>query len=281
MAEPIELPQRHYVYVLYHDTDMGRPFYVGMGSGKRLQYHHGERWHRGLRGEIIRELKRTLGFIPSQKVAEGLTKAAAYALEIELIKQFGRIPNGPLTNLTDGGEGSNKPQGIPCAPEARVKISASLTGKKQSLETIAKRAAASSIAQRGKKRGRQSPETQAKRSAALKMYRAALKAGGGVHPAMHGKKHSLETRAKMSTTAKRNGNKPPREKLRALKASPETKQKMSAAQVRRWARIPKDQRQVSPEAIQNMKAAVRPPISEETRRKLREAAKLQWERQNG
>lgn len=228
MADLIEPPPRFYVYILYHDAGMLRPFYVGMGSGKRLQYHHGERWQAGRRGEIIRDLKRTLGLVPNQKIAEDLTKAAAYALERELIKQIGRMPDGPLVNVHHGGGGSNGRLGRPVSPETRAKISASLTGKKQSPETIAKRAAAVGLAHRGKKRGPQPDAVRKKRAASLSL---AHQVGRFLGTGMTGKKHSAATRAQMSETAKRNGHRPPVHHFgRPGKLSKEVRLRMSIAQ---------------------------------------------------
>jgi hypothetical protein len=109
-------------------------------------------------------------------VSENLTEAESHALEIELIRVIGRQPIGPLTNQTDGGEGTSgarlvfsekhrealsraaqrrfedpvqrawllelQHRSLPFAhsPEANEKQAATKRGKKQSNETRKKRA---------------------------------------------------------------------------------------------------------------------------------------------
>ena len=186
-----------YVYVLFRKT--GVPFYVGKGSGNRWLVHEWEARatkpgpnanHQKL--AIIRKMQ-ALGFdIPKVKLHEGLTEAVAHAYEAALIATIGRRnKGGPLVNLTDGGDGTSgniKPR------EAVERTAAAHRGKKRSLETRAKLAAARRSwttseahlakffagsrkpksathrarigdAQRGQKRGPLSPETRAKLSA--------------------------------------------------------------------------------------------------------------------
>lgn len=88
--------------------------------------------------------------------------------------RYGRLSGWPLTNMTDGGDGT---RGLVVSPETRARISAAQRGRKRSPEHVAKVAAA----HRGRKlsdehraklseshRGqRQSAETIARRAAAL------------------------------------------------------------------------------------------------------------------
>lgn len=94
-----------YVYVIFDYT--GTPRYVGMGKGKRWNDHqrialNGGKSHKS---NIIRKTLKILGDLPKIKIAENLSAKEAHKLETLFIVSIGRIPNGPLVNLTDGGEG--------------------------------------------------------------------------------------------------------------------------------------------------------------------------------
>ena len=85
----------YYVY-LYLRED-GTPYYVGKGRNKRAF----QNWGRRMKP-------------PSDKSrivfhSENLTEDQAFALEKELIAQYGRKDKGTgiLRNLTDGGEGAS------------------------------------------------------------------------------------------------------------------------------------------------------------------------------
>jgi hypothetical protein len=80
------------------------PYYVGKGKNKRYKEKH---------TVSIPSLDRIV------IVKDSLTDEEAIALEIELIKFYGRkdIKTGILRNLTDGGEGSNP------GPETRKRMS--------------------------------------------------------------------------------------------------------------------------------------------------------------
>lgn len=115
----------YYVYVLLDPRKPGtfkygpwsfeyEPFYVGKGLGGRVYHHLAEvlkvrqssNPHRvGKINKIIRET----GDYPKFSIKRsGLSEYDALILESKLIKQIGRsdMREGPLTNLTDGGEGS-------------------------------------------------------------------------------------------------------------------------------------------------------------------------------
>jgi hypothetical protein len=143
-----------YVYVLFRAD--GSPFYVGKGQGDRWLDHERDarRGVRSYRFNIIRQmLADGMPEVPKVKIAEGLTHQRANAYEIALIAAIGRYPNGPLVNLTAGGEGHSdqSPEAREktreqnrkrvWSAESRAKVAASLRGNKLSPATIAKRSA--------------------------------------------------------------------------------------------------------------------------------------------
>lgn len=109
-----------YVYALYRDH-LVTPFYVGKGCGQRWLVHEKEATRRSCRKSRVIQAMWKAGWyeIPKRKLAEGLTDDEAKALEIKLIAEIGRQPNGPLVNHTDGGDGVSK-----LSDEARAKKSA-------------------------------------------------------------------------------------------------------------------------------------------------------------
>lgn len=109
-------------YVYRHiRLDTNKVFYIGIGKTPyRLKSKQGRNdlWHRiadkaGFRAEIIKD---------------NLSWEAAAALEIKLIKQYGRINNktGVLANMTDGGDGN---LGLRHSKEALEKIAAASRGR--------------------------------------------------------------------------------------------------------------------------------------------------------
>lgn len=95
-----------YVYILPREDDT--PFYVGKGKGRRWKDHllPSAARHNPYKTAIIRKMAAAGQPLRVIKIAEGLTEPAAFALERETIAKIGRHPKGPLTNLTDGGDGS-------------------------------------------------------------------------------------------------------------------------------------------------------------------------------
>ena len=104
-----------YVYVLFRPWD-GSPFYVGKGKGTRWARRGSSRnpYFRN----IVQKAERLGVEIPKIKVRQGLTEAEAFETEISLIAAIGRSPNGPLVNMTDGGDGVAN-----LSAESRQKIS--------------------------------------------------------------------------------------------------------------------------------------------------------------
>ena len=85
----------YYVYAYLRKSD-GTPYYIGKGTGYRINQKSGHR------------------FLPAPerrvKLAENLTEQAAFDLEIELISKYGRKKydeGGILYNTTLGGEGAS------------------------------------------------------------------------------------------------------------------------------------------------------------------------------
>jgi hypothetical protein len=102
----------HYVYIL-HRPD-GTPFYVGKGVKLRVLNHEAEaRSTKALTHKLnlIRSLQRqglAIGYCIESFYDD---EAEAHARERHLIAAIGRhdLKRGPLTNQTDGGEGTSNP----------------------------------------------------------------------------------------------------------------------------------------------------------------------------
>ena len=189
-----------YIYSLYRPWN-GLPCYIGKGKGKRWLYHErlGARHYNTFLANIFKKAARLGLEVKKKKLYRSLTEQEALELEVMLIKKIGRKPNGPLVNLTDGGDGVS---GLKFSIEARTKISIAHKGKVITMEQRAKM-------------GR--PMTDARRA----LLSAANK----------GKVVSQETRDKIRKA--RLGVKRPDISLSQLgrKFSPETKAKMRAAKL--------------------------------------------------
>lgn len=123
------LCRRYYVYALWRsDRSEPTPFYVGKGKGERVVSHLnpcrvGES---PVKDRIFAKLARK-GIEPLFCIlASGLSEAAAHTEEMRLIRLLGRIDRrtGPLSNLTDGGEGMSGHRGLRGAenPSSRAVI---------------------------------------------------------------------------------------------------------------------------------------------------------------
>lgn len=98
-----------YVYIYERE---GQPFYVGMGHANRDVSHLNlVKRGKGLKNphlcHILQKLLREGSAPIIRRVAEGLSVDEAKAEEKRLIKLIGRsdLGQGPLTNMTDGGDG--------------------------------------------------------------------------------------------------------------------------------------------------------------------------------
>lgn len=104
-------------YVYTWKKPDGTPFYVGMGKTSK-------RWNPKTAFNRNPHCRRTVYLIGAENVLvdkiENLSKWEAAKLEMELIARYGRadLGLGPLTNLTDGGEGIQN-----ITEESRLRIS--------------------------------------------------------------------------------------------------------------------------------------------------------------
>ena len=151
--------EKYYVYVYLDPRKKGEyiygdykfeyePFYIGKGHKERCNEHI---WESRLKIPSFKTNKinkiLSLGLTPIiLKVSENLFEIDAFELEKKLITVIGRrdLKNGPLTNLTAGGEGfsgliksnlhrqrlSESNSGKILSKETREKISKSLIGKR-------------------------------------------------------------------------------------------------------------------------------------------------------
>jgi hypothetical protein len=129
-----------YVYALFRET--GEPFYIGKGkNGRWLQHELLAKRGRSHKDNIICKMLAAGIAVPKLKLEENMTNDEACRLEIDLIALLGRHPNGPLTNLTRGGDGV-----IDLPPEIKEKhrrnTSAGQMGHRLSEETKKKIATA-------------------------------------------------------------------------------------------------------------------------------------------
>jgi len=113
------------------------PFYVGKGHGSRC-YDHFMSCNLNDKLKKSNKIKKIIKETGSKpiiiKLFENLYEEQALETEIFLIRQIGRddMNLGPLTNLTDGGDGTS---GYTHNDEAKKKMSKSHTGLRRSEET--------------------------------------------------------------------------------------------------------------------------------------------------
>ena len=115
----------YYVYA-FIDPRNNTPRYIGKGRGYRINWwkHYNGDSQYGV-GPWLQELKALKLRPVVLVVVGGLTEAEAHLWEKGLISLIGRGENGPLLNLTDGGEGS---AGLRCSAETKRKISEAQAG---------------------------------------------------------------------------------------------------------------------------------------------------------
>lgn len=100
---------------VYGETEFDfEPFYVGKGMGARCYEHlyecnlNGKIIVNEFKNNIIKKIIKETNQLPIIiKIKENLSEQEAFNLEVKMIKIIGRrnLGKGPLTNLTDGGEG--------------------------------------------------------------------------------------------------------------------------------------------------------------------------------
>src|SRR6202790_667465 len=104
----LDLRPIYYTYALF--DWMGVPRWIGKGKEKRIDDHEKQSDPKNqLKNEFIEQTWIMLGEIPKTIIRDELTEIEAFAVERALINAIGRIDlgTGPLTNVTDGGEGTS------------------------------------------------------------------------------------------------------------------------------------------------------------------------------
>ena len=130
---------RFYVYALYVEGD-DAPFYIGKGSGNRLNEHtmpsRMKMAATTIRVYTIRKALRDGKKIIAKKLVENLSESDAFLCEAKCIEQYGRRDSGTgcLSNHSDGGEGGSSGNTKPKSEAHRAAISAALKGRKKTAE---------------------------------------------------------------------------------------------------------------------------------------------------
>lgn len=134
-----KIETRFYVYALYVEGE-SEPFYIGKGSGNRLNEHTMPSRMKMAATTIrvrtiekaIREGKRIL----PKKLVENLSEYDAFLCEAKCIEQYGRRDSGTgcLSNHSNGGEGGSSGNTKPKSEAHRAAISAALKGRKKTAE---------------------------------------------------------------------------------------------------------------------------------------------------
>ena len=86
------------------------PFYVGKGKNNRMFYHlYKQKSTNKLKSNIIEKIRKNNKLPIILKLKEFENENDAFEFEQKLIKLIGRrdLKNGPLSNMTNGGEGKN------------------------------------------------------------------------------------------------------------------------------------------------------------------------------
>lgn len=243
MAEAIVLHEDYYVYILFREDGV-TPFYVGMGrNGRWLEHEIRAKHGRSRKDNIIWDMKQRGISVPKKKFAEGLSKARAIDLEIDLIASIGRRPHGPLANLTDGGEGllnlcpeaaQRRLESLRATvktPEHRAKLSAAWKPKTPEQEAYRLRM----LREKG-----HSPEAHAKQAAALRGRPKTAEHVAKVSAALKGRSQPPrppEVRAAISASMKGRKKSPEHvaaaaKALTGRKVSDESRQRMREARLR-------------------------------------------------
>jgi hypothetical protein len=107
------------------------PIYVGKGQKRRYKNHLSLR--NIMENHFYHKLNSMIndGFEPEIVIIKNnMDEDSSLKYEIETISKIGRGDNGPLTNLTNGGEGSS---GRICSDETKMKISRTKIGEKNGM----------------------------------------------------------------------------------------------------------------------------------------------------
>ena len=123
IGNALEERRDYYVYVFFRPWN-GIPCYIGKGRGNRWRQEK-----RPTNKQLDRIIAKAACELPKVRIRHGLTNAEAYEIEKAFIKAIGRGKNGPLVNLTDGGEGA---EGYVHTKKSRRKMSKKGKGKPKS-----------------------------------------------------------------------------------------------------------------------------------------------------
>lgn len=174
-----------YVY-LHYRKDTLQPFYVGKGSGRRIdsKKSRNKYWH-----NIVNKHG-----LFAQIMESNLTEEQAFEREMFYISILGKEN---LCNMTDGGDGTS---GYKHSDEAKNKLREKNIGKKQSDETKTKR----SVALTGKKRKSPSDKIKKQISDALKGKNSPFYGKKGIESHMFGRKLPEEVKQKIGRSGVEN-----------------------------------------------------------------------------
>jgi group I intron endonuclease len=188
--------KKYYVYALLDTSKPGiyvygdlvfyyEPFYIGKGTDNR-DYHSAFDRHNSFKKNKIKSLNKKNIKVLSIKVFEDLNEQDSFNIETSIIKKIGRrdLKLGPLTNLTDGGEGRTN---IIVSDETKNKISK--TKKSQNLHS--KHTESTKTLLKQINQGQNNPFYGKHHSEEVKEEQS-LRVSGANHP-MFGKKHDEET----------------------------------------------------------------------------------------
>jgi hypothetical protein len=115
-------------YVYRHiRLDKNQPFYIGIGSDQKYVRAYTKNGRNKYWVNIT-----NISTYEVEILFDDLTWQEACAKEIEFIKLYGKNPNGPLCNITDGGDGA---LGIKMSPERKKRNSEIHKGKVVSEES--------------------------------------------------------------------------------------------------------------------------------------------------
>lgn len=238
------------MYTVYKHTAPGGKVYIGITS-QTVAQRWGTSGQRYCKSVYFSRAIKKYGWenIQHEIIAEGLTKAQATALEIELIAKYDSTNPEKGYNCSTGGEASRA--GAKASAETRQKQSAAHRGKSPSAETRQKL----SDLQKGIPKRE---ETCKKISEALKGKSPSAETRQRQSEAQRGKTLSAETRQKI------------REAQKGRTVSEETRQKLS--QIHKGKVISEDQRQKLSEALKGKPSWNKgKTLSPEHRQKLSEA----------
>lgn len=269
MANASLADHKYYVYV-HSRLSSGEPFYVGKGHGKRA-------CRASCRGKHWESIVKKDGGLYVSIVVDKLDEELSLLVEMELISKL-RYAGAKLANKTDGGDGVSgyrnpngaHNKGVPCSEEMKARISATMKAKgclppigwnkglKTSIETIEKRRASLLARWARIKKKPFSQETRAK-----------------MRVAKLGKPLTDEHKSKLSEALKANKYKRTIPNMKGFVHSAETRAKMSASSK---GRIPYNKGVSATEEERNRLIFIsrnmpRPPLSEETKRKIGAAHK--------